>query len=240
MTDYSLTHRRGQALFWLDCGYEKQNTGSSNMNAKAILADDETCVRQTTAFVLKMEKVEVIGQASNGEEALAMCRELRPTFLLADLRLPKLDAVGVLLRLRAEKLAIPMMIYTGCENDRQLHAALDAKPAVIVHKSDQLDDFRMGLHCAAEGRSYLSPRPSRLNAMARLQTAADALTPSEIELLKLLAAGQSNKMAADMLDISEHTVSKRREQIMRKLGVHELASLVLAAVRMGLVDCSEQ
>jgi DNA-binding NarL/FixJ family response regulator len=210
------------------------------MIATAVLADDETCVRQTTAYVLRMEKVEVIGQATNGEEALAMCRELRPTFLLADLRLPKLDAVGVLLRMRAEKLGIPMMIYTGCENDQQLHAALDAKPAVIVHKSDQLDDFRMGLHCAAEGRSYLSPRPSRLNASPRQQSPADTLTQAEIELLKLLAVGHSNKMAADALLLSEHTVSNRREQIMRKLGVHELASLVLAAVRMGLVDCSEQ
>ena len=210
------------------------------MNATVILADDETCVRQTTAFLLRMEKLEVIGEVSNGQEALALCRKLRPTFLLADLRLPKMDAVGVLLRMRAEKLAIPVMIYTGCENDRQLHAALDAKPAVLVHKTDQLDDFRTGLHCAAQGGSYLSPRPSRLNAEPRHATAADILTPAEVELLKLLASGLSNKMAADMLEISEHTVSNRREQIMRKLGVHEVASLVIAAVRLGLVDCFAQ
>ena len=206
------------------------------MNPRVVLADDKTCVRQTTALVLKLEKFDVVGEASNGEDALGLCRKLRPTFLLTDLRLPVLDAIGVILRLRAEKLAIPVMIYTDCQDDRRLAAALDAKPAVMVHKNDLLDDFRTGLRYAAQGRSYLSPRPSRLNVEG-LAVAEEKLTTAEIELLKLLVNSYSNKMAASFLKISEHTVSNRRESLMRKLGVHELGALTLIAVRMGLVDC---
>jgi DNA-binding NarL/FixJ family response regulator len=207
------------------------------MNPTVILADDETCIRQTMAVILKMEKVDVIGEAANGEEALAMCRKLHPTFLLTDLRLPKVDAVGVLLRLRAERLPVPVMIYTGSEDEQQMNAALAAKPAVMVHKSDELEDLRMGIRCATQGRAYLSPRPARLNAKQRRPTAADTLTAAETELLKLLAAGYSNKMAANHLRLSKHTVSNRRELIMRKLGVHDVTALVRIAVKLGLVKC---
>ncbi len=205
------------------------------MNSTVILADDETCIRQTMAVILKMEKVDVIGEATDGEEALAMCRIVQPTFLLTDLRLPKVDAVGVLLRLRAEKLSIPVMIYTGCEDESQINAALAAKPAVMVHKADELDDLRMGIRCAAKGHGYLSPTPARLNERHRRPAAMDMLTPAEIELLKLLATGFSNKMAADHLKLSSHTVSNRREEIMRKLDVHEVTALVRLAIKQGLV-----
>jgi len=207
------------------------------MNPQVILADDETCIRQTLAFLLRSEKVDVVGEAANGEEALAMCRSLRPTFLLSDLRLPVLDAVSVLLRLRAEKLGIPVMIYTGSENELVLNAALAAAPAVMVHKSDALDDLRMGIRCASQGRSYFSPKPTLINAKSKAPSHSPALTPSETELLRLLASGFSTKMAAGHLRISEHTVSNRREDLMRKLNVHEVTALVRTAVRMGLVDC---
>jgi DNA-binding NarL/FixJ family response regulator len=120
-------------------------------NPTVILADDEVCIRQTTALLLLMEKIDVLGEAADGEEALALCRKLRPTFLLADLRLPKLDAVSVLLRMRSEKLPCPVMIYSGCNDESQMISALAAKPAVFVHKMDQPDDFRAGVRCAVNG-----------------------------------------------------------------------------------------
>jgi DNA-binding NarL/FixJ family response regulator len=208
------------------------------MNPKVILADDETCIREMNEILLRMEKMDVVAHAATGVEALKLCRRLRPAFLLADLRLPNVDAVGVLLRLRAEKLAIPVMIYTGCEDDRVLAAALDAKPSVLVHKTDPLEDFRHGVRFAAQGRSYFSPRPARLNAMPRPGTPANALSPAETELLKLIASSKSNKMAADIVNNSEKTVSHRREALMAKLNLHDVAALTRFAVRHGLVECS--
>ena len=161
-------------------------------NPTVVLADDETCIRQMTAMLLPAENVLVVGEARDGEEALKLCRKLKPTFLLTDMRLPKVDAVGVLLRLREGKLAIPVMIYTGCEDDRMLAATLDAKPAVLVHKTDPLADFRMGVRCVVEGRSFFSLRPTRVRTSPNFRTGSEALTDAEMELFRLLVNGNSN------------------------------------------------
>lgn len=205
-------------------------------NPTVVLADDETSIRQMAAFVLAHEKVDVVGEAGDGEEALRLCRRLKPSLLLADLRLPKVDAVGVMLRLREDGLPIAVMIYTSCTDERMLAAALDAKPAVLVHKADPLEDFRMGVRHAVEGRSFLSPRPTRVQAAAKVQARDEDLTPAETELVRLLVNGNSSKQAADILGRSESTVANRRTEIMRKLGVHEFAGLMHAAAKLGLVE----
>jgi DNA-binding NarL/FixJ family response regulator len=205
-------------------------------NPTVVLADDEQGIRQMEAVILAHEKVDVVGEAGDGEEALRLCRRLKPSLLLADLRLPKVDAVGVMLRLREDGLPIAVMIYTGCGDDRMLAAVLDAKPAVLVHKADPLADFRMGVRYALGGRSFLSPWPTRVQAAAKAQKGDEVLTHAEKELVRLLAKGSSNKQAADILGRSESTVGNRRSEIMRKLGVHELAGLVHAAAKLGLVE----
>jgi DNA-binding NarL/FixJ family response regulator len=205
-------------------------------NPTVILADDEMCIRQMAAFVVPMEKVDVIGEARDGMEALKLCRRLKPTFLLTDLRLPGVDAAGVQLRLRAEGLPVPVMIYTGCEDDRVLAAALGVKPAVMVHKADSLDDFRIGVRSAAHGSAYFSPKIARVHALPKANGEMHHLTPEEIELLKLIAASKTTKEAADILDITEKTASNRREAIMLKLDRHDAAALTRFAVKQGLVE----
>ena len=101
-------------------GDENMSTEISPMKPRVILADDETSIRQTLAFFLRSENVDVIAEARDGPEALEMCQRLRPALLLTDLRLPVLDAMSVLARLRAEKLPTRVMIYTGSEDERQL------------------------------------------------------------------------------------------------------------------------
>jgi DNA-binding NarL/FixJ family response regulator len=205
-------------------------------NPTVVLADDEVCIRQMAACVLPMEKVDVIGEARDGVEALKLCRRLKPTFLLADLRLPGMDAAGVQMRLRAEKLPVPVMIYTGCEDDRVLAAALGVKPAVMVHKADSLDDFRIGVRSAAKGSAYFSPKIARVHALPKLHGGTRHLSPEETELLKLIAGSKTTKEAADILDISEKTASNRREAIMFKLDSHDAQALTRFAVRQGLVE----
>jgi DNA-binding NarL/FixJ family response regulator len=205
-------------------------------NPTAILADDEICIRQLAACLLPKENVDVIGEARDGVEALKLCRKLKPTFLLTDLRLPGMDAVGVQLRLRAEGLPVPVMIYTGCQDDRMLAAALEVKPAVMVHKADSLDDFRIGVRAVAKGSAYFSPRIARVHALPGANGGTHHLTPEEIELLKLIAASKTTKEAADILGIAEKTASNRREAIMLKLDRHDAAALTRFAVKQGLVE----
>ena len=213
------------------------STEISPMKPRVILADDETSIRQTLAFFLRSENVDVIAEARDGPEALEMCQRLRPALLLTDLRLPVLDAMSVLARLRAEKLPTRVMIYTGSEDERQLGAAVAAQPAALVHKSDDLTDLRTGLRCALAGRMFFSPRPAKLLGKARRPGVTDSLTSAEIELWKLLAGGSSNKAAADLLKKAEKTVVNQCDHLMQKLGVHELSGLVRLAVKEGLIEC---
>jgi len=201
-----------------------------------VLADDEVCIRQMAAYLLPMEKVDVIGEARDGVEALKLCRRLKPSFLLADLRLPGMDAAGVQMRLRAEGLPVPVMIYTGCEDVRMLAAALGAKPAVMVHKADSLDDFRIGVRSAAHGSAYFSPKIARVHGLPKANGATHLLSPEETEMVKLIANSKTTKEAADILDISEKTASNRREAILLKLGLHDAQALTRFAVKQGLVE----
>jgi len=205
------------------------------MNTKIILAEDEAFVRQTTAFVLRLEKVEVLAETDSGEEAMQLCRKHPTAILVADLRLNGLDALSVLLRLRAENRKTPAMIYTGCMDDTRLAAVLDAKPKAMVHKTDTLEDFRNALRFVAEGISYFSPMVAKANARLR-DAEGKRLTETETEVLTLIAKGYSNKRVAEFMRISDSTAGKHREHLMVKLDVHETASLTRLAVKMGLVD----
>jgi len=205
-------------------------------NPTVIIADDEVCIRQMAACVLPMEKVDLIGEARDGMEALKLCRKLKPTFLLTDLRLPGVDATGVQFRLRAEGLPVRVMIYTGCEDDRVLAAALGVKPAVMVHKMDSLDHFRVGVRSAAHGSTYFSPKIARVHGLPEANAATHLLSPEETEMLRLIAGSKTTKEAADILGITEKTASNRREAIMLKLDRHDAAALTRFAVKQGLVE----
>jgi DNA-binding NarL/FixJ family response regulator len=205
-------------------------------NPTAVLADDETGIREMTAIILRMEKVDVIGEARDGAEAMKLCRRLKPNFLLTDMRLPVADAMCVQHRLREEKLPIPVMIYTGCEDDRMLAEALAAKPAVVVHKADPWADFQRGVRSAVEGSTFFSPRLTRVHGLPKALTERQPLTDAETVLLKLIASSRMNKEAAEILGITEKAVENRRASLMQKLDLHDAPALTRFAVRHGLVE----
>ena len=207
------------------------------MNPTVIVAEDEKGIRQMLVFILRSENVSVVAEASTGIEALHLCQQFRPALLLTDLRLPVLDAVSVMMRMREAELPIATMIYTGSEDDRQLTTALAANPAAMVHKSDGLEDIRTGVRCALAGQIYFSSRPASLHGKTRKQGLTDTLTLTDIELWKLLATGCSNKEAADILKKSPKTIDNQRAHLMQKLKVNNIATLTLLAVKEGLIEC---
>ncbi len=201
-----------------------------------ILADDDTSIRQMLAITLRMDKYDIVAQAADGESALKFCRRLKPQVLVADLRLPVVDAVVLAMRLREQKPPVPVVIFTDCEEDRFLAAALEAKPAAMIHKTDDLDDLRTGVREALRGGTFLSPRIGRIHLMMKTGDTERPLTDKETELVRLIATGHTNKKAADLLGVSRKTVEHRRESAMRKLGVRELSGLMREAIRLGLVS----
>ena len=206
------------------------------MKPRVVLADDETGTRQTLAIVLRAENMDVVAEAKDGIEALDLCRKLKPAFLLTDLRLPEIDGVGVMMRLRAENLGIPVLIYTGSENERHMRSALAAEPEAMVHKADDLNCLRDGIRQTLASGMYCSPRLARLRRKPAFHETCNSLTPSELELWKLIALGHKSSGAADVLHKAPSTVSNQREQLMRKLGVHDVTALVRLAVREGIIE----
>src|SRR3954465_817103 len=116
------------------------------MKPRVLLAEDDISIQDMLRFVLKHHcGFEVAGEAFDGITALEMCERLHPEVLLADLRLPRLDGVGLLEQIRARGLGVPTVFYTGTESEGQLREALAARPEGFVHKHDSLADLERAL-----------------------------------------------------------------------------------------------
>ena len=205
-------------------------------NPTVILAEDGTCFRQLMAMWLRQEKYEVVGEAADGPEALKLCLKLKPSILITELRLPALDGVVLLGRLRGEKVATPVVIFTDCAEDRVLAAARAANPAALIHKKDGMEHFRDGLRQVLQGAMFYSPRVVQAHRTAKLSDGNPELSARETDVVRLVGNGKSNKIAAGLLDVTEKAIEHSRENAMRKLGVHNGSELTLAAIRLGLVS----
>lgn len=205
-------------------------------NPTVILAEAGTCFRQMLALWLREEKYEVVGEAADGPEALKLCLKLKPSILITELRLPALDGVVLLGRLRGEKLGTPVVIFTDCAEDRVLAAARTANPAALIHKNDGMDHFRDGLRQVSQGAMFYSPRVVQAHRAAKFSDGKPELSARETEVVRLVGSGKSNKIAAGLLDVTDKAIEHSRESAMRKLGVHNGSELTLAAIRLGLVS----
>src|SRR5688572_24921437 len=135
------------------------------MKPRVLLAEDDVSIQDMLRFVLRHHcGFDVAGEAADGITALQLCESLHPEVLLADLRLPRLDGVGLLQQIRARGLQVPTVFYTGTEHEGQLREALAVHPEGFVHKHDSLSELDRALHAAVSGQVYYSATPARLQA----------------------------------------------------------------------------
>lgn len=190
-----------------------------------LFADDQSAVVRSFGMVVeRMEGVEVVGYAMNGEEALHLCEELKPDVLVVHLRIPKLDGTMLLEALMARNLSTRVVIYTGTLNGTLMKTVQAANPAALFHKVDSLEDLRTAIRSAWTGGFYVSPTVASVLRNARASTLL--LTPQEVVVAKMLADGRQNKEVASLLGISEKTVRTHREHIYAKLQVRDIAGLI--------------
>lgn len=210
---------------------------------RIILADDHTLVRAGIRSLLgKMPGVEVVGEAGDGREALALLEALQPDILLIDIAMPGLNGLETAARVADEFPRIKLIILSMHANEEYVVQALRAGALGYLLKDSAAIELELAIEAVGRGETYLSPPISHAvidgyldRVSASGATGAHSLTPRQLEILKHLAEGQSAKEIAFALNLSVKTVETHRAQLMERLGIHDVPGLVKYAMRIGLI-----
>ena len=214
------------------------------MTVRVLLADDEQLVRTGLRLILGTEPgIEVVGEATDGEEALRLVPELVPDVLLLDIRMPGTDGLEVTRRLREAGAEVPIVILTTFDTDRNVLTALQHGASGFLLKDAPAEQLVAAIRAAATGDAVLAPAVARrvTDELARRRTPEGIerlaeLTGREREVLALMADGLSNAEVAERLVIGEGTVKTHVARILMKLGVRDRLQAVVLAYRAGPAD----
>ncbi len=185
-------------------------------------------------------ELEVVGEATNGREALAMARELEPDVVLMDLLMPVMDGIEATGAIRTALPDVEVIALTSVLEDVSVTGAVRSGAIGYLLKDTDAEELRRAIKAAAAGRVHLAPEAAaRLMREVRAPESPEALTERETEVLRLLARGKANKQIAGSLFVSEKTVKAHVSSILMKLGVQSRTQAALYAVRTGLVSTDE-
>jgi DNA-binding NarL/FixJ family response regulator len=208
---------------------------------RLVIIEDQKAVREMMVEVLSRDKnYGVVGQSGDGQEGLNLCLELEPDMLVLDAKLPGLNGVDVLRRLIKRLPALRVLVFSGQENPVVVREMLEAGARGFVEKTAGFLEFKAGLAAVASGGTYFGPAIADVirKVVARPESGAspDFVTEREREILQLVAEGNSTKEIASKLGISAKTVDNHRTNLMRKLNIHDVASLTRHALELGLIE----
>ena len=210
---------------------------------RALLADDHALVRAGIRALLgEMEGVTIVAEASNGREALAMAREHHPNLVIMDISMKELNGIEVTARIHEESPQLPILILSMHDTEEFVRRALTAGAAGYLVKDSAPLELAMAIEAVMRGETYVSPKVSRHLVASLLGngqakgSSIDSLTPRQREILQMIAEGNSTKQIAFALEVSVKTVETHKAALMERLGIHDIAGLVLYAVRNRLVS----
>ena len=211
---------------------------------RVLVADDQRVVREGLEMLLRLlPEIEVVGTASDGEEAVALAGRLRPDVVLMDLGMPHCDGVEATRRLRELQPGTHVIVLTTYADDRSVVGALRAGARGFLTKDAGADEIARALRAVMRGEAAIDPAVQHHVVAAVAGTASaeapeaslpDGLTPREAEVMSLIAAGLSNAEIADRLVITEATVKSHVNHLFGKTGVRDRAQAVAYAYRNGL------
>ncbi|MBN8549531.1 MAG: response regulator transcription factor [Deltaproteobacteria bacterium] len=207
-----------------------------------IVADDHAVLRQALCEMLQNRgKYNVIAQAGDGEELLALLGSHKPDLVIMDVAMPKLDGLGTLERLSPNQPCPPVLILSANDGGKNVKAALKAGARGFLPKNVGIQELEFAINSILEGKTYLSPTVTTSLMTAgspegALENPLSVLTKREVEILTHLADGKPNRVIGKLLHISTRTVDTHRSNILKKLNVKTNAELVKLAITNGLIS----
>lgn len=196
---------------------------------KVLVADDHELVRHGLAMLLdSADDVELVGQASDGVEAMTMVAEFRPHVVLMDLSMPGMDGVEATRRITSQYAGVSVVVLSSFSERRMVLEAIDAGAAGYLLKDGGMDDIVRAVRAAANGEAPLSPRAAQAILSARPARQLPELSAREREVVELVVEGLKNKDVADRLGISEKTVKTHLTHVYQRLGVTTRADMIAA------------
>jgi DNA-binding NarL/FixJ family response regulator len=200
-----------------------------------LLVDDHSLVRRGFRRILEDEPdIAVVGEASDGEEAVKLAEQLQPKVVVMDCALPGMNGLDATRKILAARPETRVLMLSMHNEETWIRQALDAGACGYILKNAVDLELGASVRRVAAGETVLD---SQLNRPATLKGEQDAaLTPRELEILQMIVDGKSNKEIAAVLNLSANTVAVHRANIMNALGIHKTAELVVYAIRNGLVN----
>jgi two-component system NarL family response regulator len=223
-------------------------TGADDTDViRVLIADDQALFRRGLYVVLGTEEhIEVVAEAEDGEAAIAKAEELAPDVVLMDVRMPRVNGIEAARRIRDILPSTRILMLTVSDEEDDLYEAIKAGANGYLLKEISVEEVAGAIHAVVQGQSLISPSMAskllnEFNSLARQaaekeELPAPVLTARELEVLKLVARGMSNRDVADQLYISENTVKNHVRNILEKLHLHSRMEAVMYAVRKRLLD----
>lgn len=215
------------------------NTRSQTITV--LLADDHRLVRLGFRRLLDDEDdIEVVAEAGNGMEAIELAEKLRPSVAVVDMAMPELDGLQAIYEIQRRSPGTEILVLSMYDEPRYVRNAIRAGARGYLLKNAVDVDLAEAVRAAASGKRYMSQSLKEIDLEAEPPAdLLDRLTSRERQILQLIAQARSNKEVAQILDISVNTVNVHRTNLMRTLGLHSTAELVLFSVKHGLVTIPE-
>jgi DNA-binding NarL/FixJ family response regulator len=201
---------------------------------RILAVDDHVLVREGIAVLVSTERdLTLVAEASNGREAVQQFRAQRPDITLMDLQMPEINGLDAIIAIRGEFPDAKIIVLTTYKGDVQILRALKAGAQGYLLKSTFHKELLDTIRAVHAGKKALSPEASYEIAE---HATDDALTPAEVNVLRLIAAGNANKQIADQLSITEETVKGRVKNILSKLGANDRTQAAMIGLKRGIID----
>ena len=222
------------------------NSRSSNLSVwkeavpiRIVLADDHTIIRQGLKVILEAEGFQVAGEAANGIEAVELCRRVRPNVAVLDVSMPLLNGLDAAREIQKTHPQTKLILLTVHTHERYVLESLRCGVTGYLLKENAADELVNAVRLVAGGAIYVTSGVSRavVGALSeKKDVASGRLSPRERHILQLIAEGKSMKEIGALLGVSSRTADSHRSKIMKRLELHDTASLVRYAINVGLVS----